>query len=504
MSKKQIGLAVISVIIILVIIASFFANSFVEKKAISLLEKEVPELKFETLDINIFQNEASLTQIDFNKPTINLKSDELTVSGLNYWKILFGKNIKLNKLEIQSPQIVYNSKNKTSKSADKSDSKSKKFNKDITVDKIQIKEGSFEILDSISKSKLIVKSFDFKIENIHADSTTIKNKIPFEFGQFGLEVDSVTYNLDKRQQLDVAKINIQNKKTLLESLHLTSKYSRQEFQKYTPIEKDMYELTIDSLGFENTDYGFRNDSLKILIGNAFISNANFDIYRDKTLPDDTSIKPMYSEMLRKMSLLLKMDTLKISNSKIVYEEKMKADREPGKVIFANLNATIANLTNFSDQKEFPTTSVSANADFMNEAPLNLQWGFKVNNPSDFFNVSGNMGVLSAKSMNGFLKPGMNVKAEGSITSMRYDFSGNRFKATGGVNIAYKDFKIEVLKNDGTEKSGFLTTVANVFVNHNGESGENANKGLEIERDKTKSFWNYLWLCIRKGALKTFI
>ncbi|WBL26017.1 hypothetical protein [Zunongwangia sp. HGR-M22] len=507
MTKKQITVTVISLIIVAVVISSFFANSFVEKKAISLLQKELPELQFDDLNINIFQNQANLSRISIRKGNVDLKSNEINVTGLDYWKFLISGDVEISSIAILDPEVIYFSKSKSAESSKKSkgsDDKSKDFKKEITVNSFNIKKGSFKILDSIQERTLLINTFDFELNEIFLCSATIANKIPFKYGGFNLKLDSVKLNVDKRHQLNVAAISVTNNKSFLESIHLSSKYSREEFQRHTDIEKDMYDLKIDSLAFQNTDYGFRNDSLKVLVDRALVKNADFQIYRDKTLPDDTSVKPMYSEMLRKMSFLLKLDTLQISNSRIAYEERMKADRKPGKVIFANLNATIVNLTNFTEKKEFPSTSISANADFMNEAPINLNWGFKVNNLSDYFNVSGSMGTLSARSINGFLEPGMNVKAEGAITSMRYDFFGNRNKATGGVNIAYKDFKIEVLKNDGTEKSGFLTSIANIFVNHNGESGKNANKGLEIERDKTKSFWNYLWSCIRKGALKTFV
>ena len=220
-------------------------------------------------------------------------------------------------------------------------------------------------------------------------------------------------------------------------------------------------------------------------------------------PDDTSIKPMYSDMLRNMPFLLNIDTLDVKNTRIVYEERMKADRDPGKVVFSNLDGEITNLTNFTTNDKFPETRIKASASFMDEAPLSINWNFRVDNRSDWFAIDGNMGTLSAQSINGFLRPSMNVIAEGSIESMSFDFSGNRNKAKGGLNIAYEDFKIEVLKKDGTEKSGFLTTIANIFVKNNGESGEKINNDLEIERDKTKSFWNYLWSCIKKGALKTF-
>ena len=507
MNKKTKVFIPILVVLILLFIVGLFLNSFVEKKAISLLERQLPELKFDQLEVHVFKNAARLSNIRLKRGEVEINSEKLEVSGLNYWKFLFEKNIDLNTISISHPEIIYQTAaNKSSEKdsvATNGNSKEKGLNKQILVEKLILNRGKFVLTDSVSENKIKVKNFDFQLNQLQVDSSSIQNKIPFEFKSFSLDADSIFLKVDERHTINVADIRVEENKSMLQGLLLTSIYSKQEFQNHTPIEKDRYNLSVDSIAINHHDFGFKNDSLKYVASRFSIHNADFEIYRDKTQPDDNTVKPMYSEMLRKLPFLLKIDTLNVDNARIVYEERIKAGRSPGKVIFAKVQGEISNLTNFSDSIEFPTTRIIAEADFMDQAALQLNWAFKVNNRSDWFSVSGNMGTLSAQNMNTFLTPGMNVKAKGDITSMIFNFSGNRNVATGGLNIAYKDFKIEVLKNDGTEKSGFLTTIANIFVKHNGESGENVNKGLEIERDKTKSFWNYLWSCIKKGALKTF-
>ena len=490
----------------LLLVAGLFLNSFVEKKAVSLLEEQLPQLKFDKLKVQVFKNEAEMSKINLKNGYVNIQSERLKVSGLNYWKFLTNKDIHLNSIEVNDPEVIYqenrNSKNK-GRSSSGSSSEVGRLKKTIQVEEIQLNNAEFSLLDSLSEEKIKVKNFNFLLKNLSIDSSSVKHKIPFEFGDFALSADSISLKVGKLHDLKVTKIEVQNKKASLNHLKLASKFSKTEFQNHTPIEKDRYDLTVDNIVIRNQDFGFRNDSVKFQTSNLLINNANFEIYRDKMQPDDTSIKPMYSDMLRNMPFLLNIDTLDVKNTRIVYEERMKADRDPGKVVFSNLDGEITNLTNFTTNDKFPETRIKASASFMDEAPLSINWSFRVDNRSDWFAIDGNMGTLSAQSINGFLRPSMNVIAEGSIESMSFDFSGNRNKATGGLNIAYEDFKIEVLKKDGTEKSGFLTTIANIFVKNNGESGENINNDLEIERDKTKSFWNYLWSCIKKGALKTF-
>ena len=107
-------------------------------------------------------------------------------------------------------------------------------------------------------------------------------------------------------------------------------------------------------------------------------------------------------------------------------------------------------------------------------------------------------------MNSFLRPTMNVEVEGIIKDLQYDFRGNGYNASGNMKLEYEDFKLIVLQSDGTEKNNFLSGIANIFINNDGSSETLDHKELLVERDRTKSFWNYLWLCIREGALKSFI
>ena len=103
-----------------------------------------------------------------------------------------------------------------------------------------------------------------------------------------------------------------------------------------------------------------------------------------------------------------------------------------------------------------------------------------------------------------MQPALNVKAKGGIEDMRFNFYGDKESATGDMKLVYKNFKVEVLKEDGEEKNKLLSALANLIVNNKATSTEKEQKNIKTTRDATKSFWNYLWKNIRNGALKSFI
>lgn len=291
----------------------------------------------------------------------------------------------------------------------------------------------------------------------------------------------------------------------VKDIRIIPEYSKTEFDRRITVEKDRFEIKINSVKINDLDWKFENDSLQLTSPVSVISGADIKIYRNKTLPDDTSIKPLYNQMIRELGAKIKFDSLFIDSSQVEYQEKVIDSGSPGKVGFYKLQAEMVNITNIGmGSKNFPKTKIHAKTHFMNEAQLYLNWEFDVRNIEDDFKISGKLARISAESMNSFLKPTINVVVEGEIESLFFNFQGNKYKANGDMRLKYNNFKVEVLRKDGNRKNKLLSGLANLFVKKEANSKQLENKEVEAVRDRTKSFWNFLWLFIRNGALKSFL
>jgi hypothetical protein len=233
-----------------------------------------------------------------------------------------------------------------------------------------------------------------------------------------------------------------------------------------------------------------------------MTNADCNIYRDKTHTDDVRMKPMYSEMLRNLNFGLAVEALKIESSKLVYEERAAGTKKIGKVLLEDLNATVKNIDNTLEDDTSKLTKASISTNFMGTSPLSVDWQFDINNLNDAFNIKGEASRVSAEAMNMFFVPAVNVRAVGTLKELYFNYSGNKNNATGDMRIDYSTFKVEVLKKDGSSKNRFLSGVVNLFLDNDEKNGKVTQQGVEVTRDKTKSFWNYFWLCIRNGALQS--
>lgn len=484
----------------------FFANKIVKQKIKEGIEQELVDsnVEYKDISVDIISGSAVVSSPKLQLGNATISSEEINVIDLDYKEYFSNNKIVFDRIVFKKPEILI-TESDTIQSKN-TDNAKKDFKEDIKIMHLVIQDGRLRISENDSvKEKLYVSLRNMDIYDLHITKASLKNKIPFNFRKASINSDSLFYALDAEHDLQVKNLDLKDGNLNISDLRIIPKLNKAQFDKRQRIEKDRFELVIPQIKMKDFSWGFNGDKLQLESVNTHFENAEFHVYRNKLLPDDNSIKPLYSKKLRDLETKLKFDTIRISNSSIVYEELSVAGKQPGIVKFSQLNATIANVSNLNIEKEdFPTTSIKAKAKFMKESDLNFEMEFDIRDLEDKFNFSGNLGGISAGAMNSFLKPALNIEVEGKISSMFFNFYGDDNNALGDTRLQYHDFKVEVLRKDGVRKNKFLSGVANLILKNNTANKKIDQKNISATRDKTKSFWNFLWLCIRNGALKSFI
>ena len=504
----KIAVGVLSGIAILAI-SLIILNNYLEKRITKALEENLKKANttYEKVDVKLLDRKAEIINPFIQIKGKTLKVDAIRLNNIHLWDYIMNKDIVVGDLVISKPVVkFYNFEKKKDSVKSKKSGKTTKFKNKILIKRVKVDRGSFQIFEKdSSEHRLYTRINSINLEQVRVNSSTLKETIPFNYDLILLNADSLFYDLDKQHELALGDLVIDNNKVNIANFRIMPKYSRSGHQETTTVEKDRYELSIDSISMNDLNWSLQNDSLKIQNPLTRIKTVDFRIYRDKSLPDDNSFKPMYSEMIRKMPFLLQLDSLQISDAYLKYEEKVQEDREPGLVEFSDLNFSIKNITNIGlDRDNFPKTKIEANADFMKTSPLKVDWEFDISDRSNRFEISGSLGRLAAHEMNQFLKAGLNVEASGEIQNMYFNFYGNGDRAQGEMQLDYKNFKVEVLRNDGKRKNKVISALANLIVRNDTQNNKANYKEISYERDKAKSFWNYLWNLIKNGALKSFI
>lgn len=493
-----IALLVTAAVLVLNVVAEQKINTFFNKRI------ESGKLVHGNIDVGIVSGNVEIDSLTYVSPNLKLEMGTVKFKDVHFWDLLMNNKIVINGIYLDSPKIK---RTKTKKdTANEAPDGKMEFDQRIFVHSLEIENGTYIFLGAGEKdSSLYVSNISGKIDSIKINKTTLSQKIPFGHGTFSFTADSLYFDMDKYHELSIGDVLISTTDVALQDLFLRPKYSRSEFRKIVPYEKDMYHLKIGSFKIKNPLFRFNAENPVLKSPLLSIRNMKFKIYRDKTLPDDPRTKKMYSEMLRDLNLKLGIDKAKLQDVFIQYQERIKKDRPPGMVAFYDLNASIENLTNIHlNSENFPTTKLDIHTKFMNTSDLDVHWQFDVSNNMEHFTISGAVKNVPPKAMNSFFVPAMHVKANGNIDVLYFNFEGNQRDAIGDMKMKYSDFSVTVLEEKGEETNAVLSFLANLFIKSNPKNGTVEVHDVQVKRDPTKSFWNYFWSCIEKGLKKSIL
>src|SRR5690606_16131940 len=120
--------------------------------------------------------------------------------------------------------------------------------------------------------------------------------------------------------------------------------------------------------------------------------------------------------------------VKINDGFISYSELVKTGTSPGKIVFADLEATLGNVSNTYENGK--KTGIVARAKLMGEAPIALRWNFDANRDNDAFYVSGTVTNFRSESINQFLRSNLRTEAEGDVQELYFTVSGDAVSSSG--------------------------------------------------------------------------
>lgn len=473
-------------ILLLLIIGFFVANYYVSNKIKNLLAEE-NSLTYNDLEVNTFSGNLNFKDVLFeaSNKKIKIKEIDLEVDILHY---LFNKEVKIKNIDADGLDLNF------MVSSDSTTKKTPKLEV-ISIDKINLKNSSISIKDN-SKSIFTTSNLNLQAENISwpldENFEWLKNN------SLSISAESLTYNLNELHNLKADEFSLEDASIFFKNFKIEPKYSKANYINKISTQKDLMDLRTKSLKI--SDFGLqKKDSLLHISSHKIrIESSNFNVYRDKTIAEDKSIKPLYSKALRDLGFQISIDTVTISEMTITYEELLDKSQKAGKIQFNSTRGHIVNLHNVKDRKE-PSIKANLKAKFTNQSEIYFSLNFEPD--YDHFYASTLLKKVEAKSINSFLAQAMRLELEGEIDEIKTSFSGNNSEMKGDFKIAYKKLKLNVLKKDGS-KNNFASLFSNVFVKN-----KNVDKSFsleEVKRNTTKSFWNYIWTFHLEGMKKSLL
>ncbi|MBD1260542.1 DUF748 domain-containing protein [Maribacter polysiphoniae] len=440
-----------------------------------LINERIPknmEVDFEEMDLNILLGTIRFQSINykyFNKESNELEVEvtigALDINGLAYWPLWKDAKFKCDRVRVQNVGIS-------------------KLNKT-----------SGEVGFSIDNGNMEMSGFK-------TDATLFHRKIPFTYQRIRFGINGLFLNLSPFESLTAESINHKDHNLEIVDLEIFSKYSRDELSRKLNKERDHMVLSIPKGLVNDLCLKTLNDSLYFSVRKVDVLKPELTMYRDKLLKDDKVVKPLFGAQLQRLPMKLDIQDIAIKDGSVSYSEQVNEDVEPVSITFNRLVANINKLSNTTDLQ----TKVEAKALLMNEAPIQLLWDFNSSGHDDYFNASAILKNLNAEEINPFLESQAKVRAEGHINEMYLTIHGNGFKSHGNMKMKYNDFKFSMLDEDRLGIDKTLTLIVNLITNDGSKTDEMGYRygKVEVERDRSKSFFNYLWLNLRDGLKNTVV
>lgn len=508
LKMKRIGI-IIAIIITLIVLSVVIANSLIKRKIVNLIDT-LPKhisVNYEDIDVNIATGFVML-----ESPTLAIKGqttdvtiletklNSLRLEGLSVLKLVFDDTISLERLCFEKPQVIYHH-NSLIKDQEYQDRNSNTFKMPFNIDYVKVSDASIDIRDMEDDSSML-RAVDINLDLMTVISETKTSKLPFSFETISIDAKDITYQLGNFELLSASRLTANNEESILTKVKLLTTYSKQELSKHINVERDHFNLSIRSILFKRPKFIIEQDErLGFVSENLTIKTPHFVIYRDKLVNDDLVEKKLYSELLNSLNFDLSIDHTSITEGTIVYQEKTKVNRAPGELEFSNVMADIKNLGNMYASTN--PTDISINALFMEDTPLSTNWSFDANNSDGNFMYKTEIGQLKAAQLNQFMKPNLNIKLEGELLKTYFTIDGNSNTSRVDLKTNYDNFDIVILKDNGEEKNKFLSGLVNFFIaqNSDGEAdGYRYSDTKTVERDKTKSVFNFIWKNVQSGLM----
>jgi hypothetical protein len=422
---------------------------------------QISDTKISTNDITLSMNDS--LELNVNKGIFNIAIDKLKKTDdkgpLNFSTHitkLKANNLNFSKVNRKGEPFIL---------------------KDFNLGGEQIKIDSAATAHVLRQLKnnptLFVNSID--LEEITASSIIKANGIGYSNGGKTVSIDSFSYKPTK---------------------------NREEFMKMNVYQKDHMELKTGKVSIRNFDIERLATDSNLQLNYIVVENPIFSVYKDKRLPLQPGyIKAMPVALLKKIKQRLHVDSIRLVDGKLLYEEYNEKTEMLAKIDLTELQTLIRNIGNYNNTAT-DSLYILSSSRLLDTANISLRFHESYADSIGSFLLRVRIGKFGLPALNSVLLPTANMKInKGWLDTLELKVMGNDYLSHGKMLMYYSDFKIQFLSNKELEKrtifTKILSSLANTFLRTN-----NVKKTGTVftERTREKSFVNYWVKILLSGAM----
>jgi hypothetical protein len=222
---------------------------------------------------------------------------------------------------------------------------------------------------------------------------------------------------------------------------------------------------------------------------------------DRRLPTIFRRKRMPAEQLKSIKLPLRLDTLDLQNTQLIYKEKVKGAQQEAELFVQDIHAQLLGVRTRPQPKD--SLRLTVKGKIMGVADTRARIAISLSEELGA-KAEGKVGELKADFMNKFLEVTRHIQIrKGKVQEGSFWINMRDSLAIGELEAGYKRLRLEILsaKKDN-KKRGFITFLANIFINNRNNLKRKNHKIGEIlyNRQPEETFTRFLIKALATGIL----
>ncbi|MFP4339808.1 MAG: hypothetical protein ACLFQO_05175 [Cyclobacteriaceae bacterium] len=457
------------------------------------------------------------------RPTFSLQSSQLDIRGLDFRKAFLYGELQVQQIGLKSP-VLQLYVNPSGKQQLKDYPASlhhyiSPYLKSINLSRLGYEQGILRVLNRDSKQLMLeLPELEAELSRFHLDQAAYEREIrqlnPGNEGLFfchDIQAEIPGYNFDVDDgcyQVSFGRISLSSGDAAMdvEDLRLLPQQGQTEVLEKCDESRTIVNTEVESVSLRGVNFRKLLRQKYLDVEDVLVNEPMLKAYHDKRkAAGGTRVRPLHQEMLLQMKQEMNIKRLRIQDGYISYAERAAEGEEDGVITFENINANLRHLTN--DRRLWKDSlymSMDIITEVMGEGDLRLSFQFPLADDSLQFSASGNLGPMDLTAFNRILEPVAFVHIkEGTSESLKFAFTGNRYRSNGVLRFRYNDLSILMLdKQRGRvgfdEKLGSF--IANAFVlKASNPKGAFMRIGkIDYERDGAKAMFHYWWHSLLTG------
>jgi hypothetical protein len=288
----------------------------------------------------------------------------------------------------------------------------------------------------------------------------------------------------------------------IDSFHYLPSKDRESFMKENVYQKDHMQFSTGKITIRDFDIERIATDSNLQLNYVTIEKPVLQVYKDKRLPlEPGKTKAMPVALLKKINQRLHIDSVRLVDGKIFYEEFNDKTEMLAKVNLTELQTLISNIDNYNTSLSDSLYIVSTSR-LLDTTQVSIRFHESYADSIGSFLYRVRIGQFGLPALNSVILPTANMKINrGWLDELELKVMGNDYLAHGKMRMYYNDFRIQFLSNRELEKRTIFTKslswIANTLLRTN-----NVKKTGTVftERTREKSFVNYWVKIVLSGAM----